>query len=283
MHIFTLEDVDIHQIINRALAFKKREKLSLENKIVATLFFEPSTRTRYSFEVAALNLNCKTINFESSNSSLNKGETLYDTIQTFAAFNIDAMIIRHPENNYYEELKKIKIPIINGGDGTNNHLSQSLLDLMTIYEEFGYYEGLKILMVGDIKHSRVAHTNMKIMRELGMKVYLSGPKEFEDQETNFEFEEMIQKVDIIMMLRIQKERHHSLMNLSNEEYHLQYGLTMQRLNKTKSHTIVMHPGPFNRNIEIADEVIEHPKSRIFKQIENGVYVRMALLEKVLSR
>lgn len=165
-----------------------------------------------------------------------------------------------------------------------NHPSQSLLDLLTIRQEFGKFEGLSIAIVGDIKHSRVAHSNIDVMRRLGMKVYISGPEEFREDGYDFiELDEVIDKVDIVMLLRVQNERHTNLMKLSKEEYHTSYGLNMKRVNLMKENAIIMHPAPFNRNVEIADDVVECSKSRIFKQVENGVYVRMAMIDMALNQ
>ena len=189
MNIFTLKDFsteEINQILDEAEEFKNGKKVDFKGqKVVANLFFEPSTRTHYSFDKAAYNLGCRTQNFEAANSSVQKGETLYDTVKFFESIGCDAVVIRHPKENYYEDLiERIKIPVVSGGDGTGNHPSQSLLDLMTIREEFGHFEGLKIVIVGDIVHSRVAHSNYEIMQRLGMEVYTSGPREFEEAGYN---------------------------------------------------------------------------------------------------
>lgn len=287
MNVFTLSNLSnqkIHQILDLAKEFKEGKKVDYQgNKVVANLFFEPSTRTHYSFERAALNLGCRTQNFEASNSSVKKGESLYDTVKFFESIGSDALVIRHPQDNYYQELTEIQVPIVSGGDGTGNHPSQSLLDLLTIREEFKTFEGLKIVIVGDIKHSRVAHSNYEIMRRLGMEVYTSGPKEFEEEGYNYvDFDTILPKVDIVMLLRVQHERHSSSMEITKEQYHQDYGLHQERVNKMKGNAIIMHPAPFNRNVEIGDEVVECSKSRIFKQMENGVYVRMALLHMVLG-
>ncbi len=288
MNVTRLSDFEISQImdiINLAKEFENGNKVDYQGKkIVANLFFEPSTRTHYSFETAALRLGCKTMNLETSNSSLLKGETLYDTVKTFDSFNVDAFVIRSSRNEYFNELiGKIKAPILNGGDGTGNHPSQSLLDLYTIYQEFGYFKGLKCVIVGDIKHSRVAHTNYEVMRRLGMEVYTSGPIECKEDDLNYvEFDKIIDQVDIVMLLRVQRERHETLSNLKMEEYHRQYGLSKARYAKMKSNAIIMHPAPFIRNEEIDSELVECKQSRIYKQMENGVYIRMALLNMVLG-
>ena len=288
MNILSLKDFStkqINDILDLAEEFKNGKSVNYEGKkIIGNLFFEPSTRTHYSFDTAALRLNCKTINFDTTNSSLKKGESLYDTVKTFESFGCNALVIRATENEYYNNFPgKINIPIINGGDGTGNHPSQSLLDLLTIRQEFNKFEGLNIAIVGDIKHSRVANTNIEVMRRLGMNVYVSGPEEFKNEQYEYTpLDHIIDKLDIIMLLRVQNERLEKQMSISVEEYHQKYGLNMEKVSKMKSNAIIMHPAPFNRNVEIADDVVECSRSRIFKQIENGVYVRMALLSMVLG-
>ena len=281
-----LEVKEIEEILETAAAFKRGQKKVNYNgeKIIANLFFEPSTRTHYSFETAELKLGCKTIDFAPESSSMKKGETLYDTVKTFESFGIDAVVIRNREDEYYKQLENIKIPILNGGDGTKDHPSQSLLDLYTIKEEFGHFEGLKVLIVGDIKHSRVAHSNIKVMERLGMTVYTAGPEEYKDDDLEFvDFEEYLPKVDVVMLLRIQLERHAEESNIDSKEYNRKYGLNKDNVTKMKDNAIIMHPAPFNRNVEITDEVVECSKSRIFKQIENGVFVRMAMINKALEQ
>lgn len=289
MNIFKLDDLtiaEINEILETATAFKSGlKKINYDNeKIIANLFFEPSTRTHYSFEVAEMKLGCKTINFTAETSSVKKGETLYDTVKTFESIGVDAVVIRHQEDEYYKELENINIPILNGGDGTKDHPSQSLLDLMTIKEEFGDFKNLKVLIVGDIKHSRVAHSNIKVMERLGMKVYTAGPEKFKDANLEFvELDKMIEHADVIMLLRIQFERHQDEMKMSKKEYNQKYGMTIERMKKMKANAIIMHPAPFNRNLEISNEVVECEKSRIFKQMENGVFVRMAMIEKSFEK
>lgn len=288
MDVLNLDDLTVEQInhlLDQAEEFKNGKKVDYQGeKVIANLFFEPSTRTHYSFDMAAIKLGCHTQNFDTGNSSLKKGETLYDTVKTFEMFGINAVVIRHTDNEYYKELLgKINIPILNAGDGTGNHPSQSLLDLLTIRQEFGSFEGLNVVIVGDIKHSRVAHTNMKVMKRLGMEVFTSGPEEYKEESANYiAMDEIIDKVDIVMLLRVQHERHEKQMGETKEEYHKKYGLTKERLEKMKEKAIIMHPAPFNRNVEIADEVVESSKSRIFKQVQNGVYVRMALIHQALA-
>lgn len=217
-----------------------------------------------------------------STSSVNKGETLYDTVKTLESIGFDGVVIRHKENEYYKELENINIPIWNAGDGSGSHPTQSLLDLMTIKEEFGHFEGLKCCIIGDISHSRVAHSNVEVMKRLGMEVYIAGPKEFlDDCAEAISIDEAIKTCDVIMLLRVQFERDARL-SMTKEEYHKEYGLNLDRVNQMKDKAIIMHPAPVNRGIEIADNVVECSKSRIFKQMTNGVYVRMSVISKVLD-
>ncbi|MCI5774263.1 MAG: aspartate carbamoyltransferase catalytic subunit [Erysipelotrichaceae bacterium] len=286
-NLFRLKDLtveEINDILDLANQCKEGKYDNyLQNKIVANCFFEPSTRTQYSFNTAQLKLGMKVISFNSENSSLKKGETFYDTLKTFESFQIDGLVIRDRKDHYYEELTNINIPILNAGDGASDHPTQSLLDLLTIRNEFGHFAGLKIAIVGDIKYSRVAHSNIEVMERLGMECYVSGPEEYREEGYKFiDFDEAIEKMDIIMLLRVQHERHEEKMKISTEEYHQRYGLTMERVNRMPAHAIIMHPAPFNRMVEIADDVVECSKSRIFKQVENGVLVRMAAILKTIG-
>ena len=280
-NFLTLDDLsekEILKLVKDALLFKKNEMdCDLKGKIIANMFFENSTRTQYSFNTAEEKLGMKVITFNPATSSLNKGETFYDTVKTFESFGIDGMVIRHTNNEYYKELENIKSVLINAGDGTGNHPSQSLLDLVTIYEQFNKFDNLNIAIVGDILHSRVAHGNLKVMERLGMNTYISGPKEFMDNSSKFiPFKDAITEMDIIMLLRIQRERN-AKKSMSDSEYLENYGLTMDKVNAMKKDAIIMHPAPFNRNVEIADDVVECPKSKIFTQMNNGVYARCSIL------
>ena len=278
-----LKTEKILELIKYAEKLKKGFRISYPDKKIATLFFENSTRTHYSFQVALMNLGISIIDLNADTSSVRKGETLYDTVRTFEALGVDGVIIRHSKDEYYNDLKNIQIPIFNAGDGAGSHPTQSLLDLMTIHEEFGHFEGLKCCIVGDISHSRVAHTNIEIMERLGMEVYISGPEEFNDHSAKWiPFDEAVETMDIVMLLRVQFERHKEKMKMTVEEYHEKYGLTVERMNKMKENAIIMHPAPINRGVEIADEVAECPKSRIYKQMTNGVYIRMAVISDSLD-
>lgn len=284
--LLTLKDLNketIIDLIEYALKIKNGYKVSYPDKKVVTLFYENSTRTHYSFQCALHNLGIKVIQCDTSSSSVQKGESLYDTVRTFEYLGVDGIVIRSSQDEYFKELENINIPIFNGGDGKSNHPTQSLLDLMTIYEEYGKFEGLKCCIIGDIAHSRVAHTNIEIMQRLGMDVYISGPDEFNDNSGKFiPLDVAIKNMDIIMLLRVQFERHSEQMSMSIEEYHAQYGLTKDRVDMMKDGSIIMHPAPVNRGVEIADEVVECKKSRIFKQMSNGVYIRMAVVSYAME-
>ena len=284
--LLTLKDLDtktIVDLIEYAIKLKNGYKVTYPNKKVVTLFYENSTRTHYSFQCALLNLGINVLQCDTNSSSVQKGETLYDTVKTFESLGVDGVVIRSSQDEYFKELENINIPIFNGGDGKSNHPTQSLLDLMTIYEEYGKFEGLKCCIIGDILHSRVAHTNIEIMKRLGMEVYISGPSEYNDNSSTFiSIDEAIKEMDVIMLLRVQFERHTTSMSMSVEEYHHQYGLTMDKVLKMKEHAIIMHPAPVNRGVEIADDVVECSKSRIFKQMTNGVYIRMAVISYAME-
>ena len=284
--LLTLKDLSVEKImdlLSYSLKLKTGYQVSYENKRFVTLFFENSTRTHYSFIMAMKKLGIDVIDCNTSVSSTQKGESLYDTVKTFESIGVDGVVIRHSQDEYFKELDGINIPVFNGGDGKSNHPTQSLLDLMTIYEEYGKFEGLKCCFVGDISHSRVAHTNIEIMQRLGMDVYISGPEEYNDGSAKYlSLDEAIENCDVIMLLRVQFERHTESMKITKEDYHKQYGLTMEKVNKMKENAIIMHPAPFNRGLEIADEVVECEKSRIYKQMTNGVYVRMAAISMVLD-
>ncbi len=291
-HLLSMEHLsnsEIYDLINIACQFKSGERPlpQFNGQYVSNLFFENSTRTKCSFEMAEQKLGLKLINFETSTSSVKKGESLYDTCKTLESIGVDLLVIRHSQNSYYEELDQLNIPIANAGDGSGQHPTQSLLDIMTIYEEYGSFEGLNILICGDIKNSRVARSNYHSLTSLGANVMFSSPKEWVDNTLEapyVEIDEVIDKVDIVMLLRVQHERHgiSGEANFAAEEYHQQFGLTQARYDKLKEEAIVMHPAPVNRGVEIKSELVEAPKSRIFKQMENGMYLRMAVISALLQ-
>ena len=279
----------IELILDQALEMANGKKYTAQDEIfVSNLFFEDSTRTKISFEMAERKLGLSVIPFDTSQSSVNKGESLYDTVKTLESIGLNLLVIRHGQNQYYDELKNIKIPIINAGDGTGNHPSQTMLDLMTIKQEFGSFKDLKIAIAGDVKHSRVANSVCDILRKLGSKVYFSGPREWFDEGslmngTYREIDGLIPEIDVLMLLRIQHERHHQKTKYSPEEYLRKYGLTKEREQKMKPSAIIMHPAPVNRNVEIDSDLVECSRSRIFKQMENGVFARMAILKNTLEQ
>ncbi|MEX1579756.1 MULTISPECIES: aspartate carbamoyltransferase catalytic subunit [Enterococcus] len=293
-HLLTAEaltDREVMGLIRRAGEFKQGAKWHPEERqyFATNLFFENSTRTHKSFEVAEKKLGLEVIEFEASRSSVQKGETLYDTVLTMSAIGVDVAVIRHGKENYYDELiqsKTIQCSIINGGDGSGQHPTQCLLDLMTIYEEFGGFEGLKVAIVGDITHSRVAKSNMQLLNRLGAEIYFSGPEEWYDHQFDVygqyvPLDEIVEKVDVMMLLRVQHERHDGKESFSREGYHLEYGLTNERATRLQKHAIIMHPAPVNRDVELADELVESLQSRIVAQMSNGVFMRMAILEAIL--
>ena len=288
----TLSNEEVLGLIKRGIQFKKGE-VDIDHDrtyYASNLFFEDSTRTHKSFEMAELRLGMGMIDFDARTSSVNKGETLYDTILTMSALGVDICVIRHSEVDYYKQLidsPTIQTSIVNGGDGSGQHPSQSLLDLMTIYEEFGGFEGLKIVIAGDITHSRVAKSNMQVLKRLGAQIYFTGPSQWYSEEfdvygQHVDIDDVIEEIDVLMLLRVQHERHDGNESFSKEGYNSQFGLTEARYKRLKDTAIVMHPAPVNRDVEIDDSLVEAPKARIVRQMTNGVFVRMAILEAVLN-
>ena len=280
-----LTNDEVYALIKRGLELKAgATPIKRSDLFAANLFFENSTRTKHSFEVAEHKLGLNIINFETATSSINKGETLYDTCKTLEMIGCNLLVIRHPEREYYKQLEKLNIPIISGGDGSGEHPSQCLLDLMTMYERFGKLEGLKIVIVGDIKNSRVARSNYNILTRLGAEVKFVCPEVFRDDSLGevVNFDDVIGDIDVCMLLRVQHERHDGSVMFEKEEFHKQYGLTVERYNLLKEDAIVMHPAPVNRDVEIADELVEAEKSVIFEQMKNGMYMRQAILEKIIA-
>lgn len=291
-HLLGLKGVggdEINSILSRAAYWAGRtEKVSnlLEGKFVANMFFENSTRTRFSFEVAEKRLGAEVLNFTSAVSSVQKGESIYDTVRTLESMGIDAGIIRLKPIGVLEELaNKIKVPLINAGDGNNEHPTQALLDLYTIKQHFREIKGLTVSIIGDILHSRVARSNLWGLTAMGARVRFCAPEnmqapEFTEYASYVSLDEALQS-DVVMMLRVQLERHEHGMIKSAEDYREQYGLTEERAARMPAHSIIMHPAPVNRNVEIDDALIEHERSKIFTQMTNGVPIRMAVLERAL--
>jgi aspartate carbamoyltransferase catalytic subunit len=282
---------DIILILDTAAGFKDvlgrdiKKVPTLRGKTAVNLFFEPSTRTRTSFELAAKRLSTDVINFSVPTSSFVKGESLIDTALTVQALGADFIILRHPSAGVPHLLaRKLRASVINAGDGTNEHPTQALLDAFTIKEKKGKIEGLVIAIVGDIMHSRVAKSNMYGLKKLGAKIRLIGPPTLIPGEMEkigvgvfHSVEEGLRDVDVVMMLRIQMERQGKGFFPSTEEYFKNWGLTPERLSLAKDDAIVMHPGPMNRGIEISSEIADGPKSVILEQVTNGLAVRMAVM------
>lgn len=287
--LLTMSDLsndDIFSILHDARLFNNSYKdwhLPMQNALVANLFFEASTRTHFSFESAQLQLGCKVADFNTSTSSVTKGESLYDTVKTFEMIGYGCVVIRHPQDEYFKELENIQIPIVNAGDGKGNHPSQCLLDLLTLYNEFGKLSGLKVLITGDILHSRVASSDKEALERLGSEVLFAGPKEWERPGyPTIDFDEGIKWADVVMMLRIQKERGAALSDMSDDEYLEKYGLTKERYSHMQDHAIICHPAPVNRGIEIDTDLVEAEKSRIFEQMHNGMLVRKAIIKRAFG-
>ena len=258
----------------------------LRGKRIALLFYEPSTRTRVSFEFAAKLLGTHTSLISSSASSIEKGESLVDTGKTLQALGADCIVVRHPSSGAPHVLaRNLRIPIINAGDGMHEHPSQGLLDAYTILRHRKSLKGLKVTMVGDIQHSRVVRSNIHLLTKFGAHTVLCGPPELlpdmaETLSPNVKIirhmEEAVRKADVVMMLRVQKERLHGL-KLDVNKYVAQYQLTAERLKLAKPDALLMHPGPMIRGMEIQSELADGPQSVIEEQVQNGVYVRMAIL------
>ena len=272
---------DMIHILNDSLMFSNSySDWQLPNKaLIANLFFEASTRTHYSFESAELQLGCKVADVQTSASSVTKGETLYDTCKTLESAGYNALVIRSSQEFYWKELEGLKIPVLNAGDGANEHPTQCLLDLLTIYKEFGKLEGLKVVICGDVAHSRVAQSDKYAFELFGMDVKFAGPKVFEREGYPFvDFDEAIKDADVVMMLRIQKERG-AASQMSDEEYLERYGMNKKRYAMLKDSAIIMHPAPVNRGVEIDSDLVEAEKSRIFQQMHNGMLVRKAVIKR----
>ncbi|MEK8129751.1 aspartate carbamoyltransferase catalytic subunit [Paenibacillus filicis] len=285
-----LSESELISILDRAAYWEQypvKVTGHLQGRFVANMFFENSTRTRFSFEVAEKRLGAEVLNFAAAVSSVQKGESIYDTVRTLESMGIDAGVIRMKPNGLLQELaSKIKVPLINAGDGNSEHPTQALLDLYTMRKQFGEFKGLKVAIIGDIQHSRVARSNLWALQTLGAQVSFCAPptmraEELAEHAPYVTMDQALQS-DVVMMLRVQLERHEGTVFGSPEEYRAAYGLTAERASKMAPHAIIMHPAPFNRNVEIDDELVECEKSRIFEQMSHGVPIRMAVIERALS-
>ncbi len=295
--IETLTRDEIQGILDRAKDFQPMQNHSfqrldvLRGKMVVNLFFEASTRTRTSFEIAAKRLGADAISITAAGSSVSKGESLVDTLNTLAAMRPDAIVMRHAASGAPLFLARhLATPIINAGDGTHEHPTQALLDARTILDQRESLEGLRVAIIGDIAHSRVARSNIYLLSKFGAQIVLCGPAPLAPAELTqvapgvtitYDIREAIRDADVIMMLRVQLERQHEA-SFPAGEYFQFYGLRLDHLELAKPEAIVMHPGPINRGREISSEVADSQRSVILNQVENGVAVRMAVLERVLA-
>jgi aspartate carbamoyltransferase catalytic subunit len=293
-HLLQLEGVpkkDLETILNTAESFREildrpiKKVPPLRGKTVVNLFYEPSTRTRISFELAEKRLSADTMTFTTAMSSVKKGESLKDTVRNIEAMKIDMVVVRHgsPGVPYYLT-HCLEANIINAGDGTHEHPTQGLLDIFTIRQKYGKIKGLRVLLVGDIRHSRVARSNIWGLKTLGASVAICGPTTllpYEAEKFGVDvynnLDEAVEGVDIVNILRIQLERQKAGLFPSQREYTNLFGITNERLKRLNKNFTIMHPGPMNRGVEISNEVADGPASVILKQVTNGQAVRMAVL------
>lgn len=280
---FSVEEVA--QIFARAKEFlDEKPRDILKNKTVITIFFENSTRTRSSFEIAAKRLGAMVVSLDVSRSSSSKGETLFDTAANLDAMGPDAIVVRHKSSGVPHILANyVNCPIVNGGDGSHAHPTQALLDLFTMKRHFGDVVGKKVAIVGDIKNSRVANSNIELLGRHGVEVILVAPPHFLPQthlRTYHRIEDVIDEVDVIMSLRTQTERHANQIYASLKDYANDFCITSKLMNDRG--IIVVHPGPVHRSVDVDDFMMKDPRSKILEQVKDGVAVRMAVLEKLIE-
>jgi aspartate carbamoyltransferase catalytic subunit len=292
-----LEKDDIELILKTADSFieisqRRIKKVpTLRGKTIASLFFEPSTRTKTSFDLAAKRLSADTVSVSSSSSSILKGETIKDTACNIEAMNVDCIIMRHSAAGAPHLLAKhVKLPVINAGDGSHEHPTQALLDMYTIRQKKGKIDGLKVSIIGDILHSRVARSNIWGLSKMGAEVRVCGPaslmpKEIDKMPTKvtYNIKEAIKNADVIMLLRMQLERQKEKFFPTLREYAREYGIDEEKLKDAKKDILIMHPGPLNRGIELSQSVADGPYSVILDQVTNGVAIRMAVLYLLLQK
>jgi aspartate carbamoyltransferase catalytic subunit len=292
-----LERGEIEQILDRAKFFQPQQNQPfkrtevLRGRTVVNLFFEPSTRTRTSFEIASKRLGADAVSITAATTSLSKGESLVDTLNTLAAMRPDAIVMRHSASGAPHFLSRyLPTPIVNAGDGTHEHPTQALLDALTILDHTKHLDGLRVAIIGDIVHSRVARSNIYLLSKFGADIVLCGPPPLVPElmarlapgvSIEHEITKAIRDADVIMMLRVQLERQHETAYPANEYFRF-YGLRLDHIDHAKPNAIVMHPGPINRGREIASEVADSQSSVILNQVENGVALRMAVLERILQ-
>jgi aspartate carbamoyltransferase catalytic subunit len=297
LDIESLSRDDIEAILTRSKFFQPlagqnfRRFDTLRGRSIVNLFFESSTRTRTSFEIAAKRLGADVLSITAAGSSVSKGESLVDTLNTLAAMRPDAIVMRHSASGAPHFLSRyLPVPIVNAGDGTHEHPTQALLDALTIIDRRGTLDGLRVAIIGDIAHSRVARSNIFLLSKFGVQIVLCGPASLvpcemghiaSGVELTTDIFSAIEDADVIMMLRVQLERQYEAAFPSSEYFQF-FGLRLEHMERAKSNVIVMHPGPINRGREISSEVADSQRSAILNQVENGVAVRMAVLERVLA-
>ncbi len=288
-HLINTADFDSETILGlfeRARDFKRGAITpSLEGKLIITIFFENSTRTRSSFEVAAKRLGAEVVSLDVAKSSSSKGETLFDTAANLDAMGPNAIVVRHQNAGVPKILSGyVNCPIVNGGDGAHGHPTQALLDLFTIMEHFPDPRGKKIAIVGDIKNSRVANSNIELLSRFGLEITLVAPPHFMPRIKAFRkthyLDEILDDIDIIMSLRTQTERHTNQIYASLRDYAVDFCITKERI--AERDIMLMHPGPVNRNIDIDDAMLADPRCKVLEQVQNGVFVRMAVLESLIA-
>ena len=300
-HLLGIKDLlpeDISLILSTASQFKEvlqrpvKKVPSLRDVTIVNLFYENSTRTRISFELAEKRLGADTINFAASGSSVSKGETLLDTVNNILSMKVDMVVMRHSASGAPHFLAKhIPAAIVNAGDGINEHPTQALLDAFSIKEKLGTLEGKKIVLVGDIMHSRVALSNIYLLKKMGAEVMVAGPPtlipkyitEALDVKVEYNLKKALEWCDVANVLRIQLERQNQVLFSSLREYNLAYGVSKKLLDGLKKEVVIMHPGPINRGVEIDSDVADSNQSIILQQVENGVAVRMAVLYLLAGR
>ena len=300
-HLLGIKDLnsnDIAVILQTAQQFKEvlqrpiKKVPSLRDVTIVNLFFENSTRTRISFELAEKRLSADTINFSASGSSVSKGETLLDTVNNILSMKVDMVVMRHSASGAPHFLAKhIPAAIINAGDGINEHPTQALLDGFSIQEKFGKLEGVKVAIIGDIMHSRVAQSNIHLLKKMGAEVVVCGPptlipkylQEAFDVRVEYNLKKALEWCDVANVLRIQLERQNLVLFSTLREYNLSYGISRKLLGSLSKEITIMHPGPINRGVELDSDVADGEQSIILQQVENGVAVRMAVLYLLSNR
>ena len=300
-HLLGIKDLqteDIQLILSTATQFKEvlqrpvKKVPTLRDVTIVNLFYENSTRTRISFELAERRLSADVVNFTVSSSSAAKGETLLDTVNNILSMKVDMVVMRHSASGAPHYLSKhIDVPIINAGDGINEHPTQALLDAFSMQEQLGKLAGLKVAIIGDVMHSRVALSNIYLLKKMGAEVMVSGPptliptylKEAMDVQVEYNIDKALAWCDVANVLRIQLERQNQPLFSSLREYNLAYGITKTRLQKLNKEIVIMHPGPINRGVEMDSDVADGQHSIILDQVENGVAVRMACLYLLTGR